>query len=73
MCLDLELVSRRRLGQTTLKIREGHEGNSSSIKPEHLGTFEYAHLRVSLPENLKGTEMFNTPHPDTYFFMVRST
>ena len=42
---------------------------------ENLGTFEYAHLRAPLPEDLTGSEIFagqqNLAHPETYFFMVR--
>ena len=68
--IDVELVSKRRLGQTTLKAKPGSVGMSNATKPEHLGTFEYAHLKVPLPESLKGTGMFSAPYPEAYFLMV---
>ena len=73
--LDSELVSRRRLGQTTLKAKPGFVGTSNALKSENLGLFEYAHLKIPLPDNLKGSEIFAPqpllPHPKAYFLMVR--
>ena len=69
---DLDLIQRRRLGQTTLLAKPGQVGTSNATKPENLGSFEYAHLKVPLPDNLKGSEIFNTSHPEAYFLMVRS-
>lgn len=47
---------------------------SNATKSENLGPFEYAHLRAPLPDDLKGSEIFqsqsNQPHPETYFLMV---
>ncbi|KAE8351538.1 putative apses transcription factor [Aspergillus coremiiformis] len=71
-----ELLRCRRLGKTNLSVRPTVIGTSSATKPENLGPFEYAHLRVKLPEDLKGSEIFpshNTPQqPETYFLMRRS-
>lgn len=68
------LVERRRLGQTTLAVKPGQVGTSNATKPENLGTFDYAHLRVPLPKDLKGSEVFapqqGQPHPESYFLMV---
>ena len=68
------LVERRRLGQTTLTVKPGQVGTSNATKPENLGTFDYAHLRVPLPKDLKGSEIFapqqGQPHPESYFLMV---
>ena len=61
---DDELVSRRRLGQTNLTVKPGQVGTSNAAKPEHLGKFEYAHLRAPLPDDLKGSEIFS-PKPTT--------
>ncbi len=73
---DSELVSRRRLGSTTLAVKPGQVGTSSATKPENLGIFEYAHLRAPLPDNLKSSEIFapqpKMPHPEAYFLMVRA-
>lgn len=69
--IDSDLVAKRRLGQTTLKAKPGLVGNTNATKIENLGSFEYAHLKVSLPENLAGTDMFGTPYPEAYFLMVR--
>lgn len=74
---DIELVKRRRLGQTNLAVKPGQVGTSNATKPEHLGLFDYAHLRAPLPENLKGSEIFapqlHHPHPEAYFLMVGKT
>ncbi len=72
--IDEILVERRRLGQTTLAVKPGQVGTSNATKPENLGTFDYAHLRVPLPKDLKGSEIFapqqGQPHPESYFLMV---
>ncbi|MCJ1403529.1 hypothetical protein MMC11_006752 [Xylographa trunciseda] len=72
-----ELISRRRLGQTNLAVKPGQVGSSNATKPENLGMFDYAHLRVPLPENLKSSEIFapqpKQPSPGNYFLMRRST
>src|SRR2546423_10436596 len=77
ICVDEELLSRRRLGKTKLQVKPGQVGTSNATKPENLGTFEYAHLRAPLPKDLKGSEIFashqNQPHPETYFLMVRDS
>lgn len=74
---DIELVKKRRLGQTNLSVKPGQVGTSNATKPEHLGLFDYAHLRAPLPENLKGSEIFapqlHHPHPEAYFLMVGKT
>lgn len=72
---DAELVRKRRLGQTDLRVRAGQVGISNATKPENLGMFDYAHLRAPLPENLKGSEIFapqaHQSNPEAYFLMVR--
>ncbi|PGH26947.1 hypothetical protein AJ80_01329 [Polytolypa hystricis UAMH7299] len=71
-----ELLSRRRLGQTTLAVKPGQIGTSNATKPENLGVFEYAHLKAPLPKDLKGSEIFPFHHTqkiqETYFLMRRS-
>ncbi|KAI9821749.1 MAG: hypothetical protein M1827_002330 [Pycnora praestabilis] len=71
------LVERRRLGQTNLAVKPGQVGTSNATKPENLGMFDYAHLRAPLPKDLKGSEVFapanNSPHPESYFLMRRSS
>jgi len=68
------LVERRRLGQTDLTVKPGQVGITSATKAENLGIFDYAHLRVPLPRNLKGSGIFslqrNHSYPDSYFLMV---
>ncbi|KAL9101980.1 MAG: hypothetical protein Q9163_002809 [Psora crenata] len=71
-----ELVKRRRLGQTNLVAKPGHVGLNRATKPENLGLIDYAHLRVPLPKDLKGSEIFvpqqHQPPPESYFLMRRS-
>ncbi|KAI9682999.1 MAG: hypothetical protein M1822_006192 [Bathelium mastoideum] len=72
------LVERRRLGRTHLDVKPGQVGVANATKKENLGVFDYAHLRVPLPTDLKGTGIFtiqpNTGRfPDAYFLMRRST
>jgi hypothetical protein len=71
------LVERRRLGQTNLAVKPGVVGVANSSKPEHLGTFDYAHLRVPLPKDLSGSGIFSltksTSYPESYFLMRRSS
>ncbi|KAL5385803.1 hypothetical protein DPSP01_004583 [Paraphaeosphaeria sporulosa] len=68
------LVERRRLGQTQLNIKIP---NVSNVKGADKGTFDYAHLRVPLPKDLSGSEIFalkNTAsYPESYFLMRRSS
>lgn len=73
--VDENLVIRRRLGKTNLSVKPSQIGTSNATKEGNLGLFEYAHLRVKLPEDLTGSEIFPshasmTP-PETYFLMVR--
>ena len=71
---DEELLTRRRLGKTKLSVKPGQIGTSNATKEENLGPFEYAHLRAPLPDDLKGSELFqahpNQAHPESYFLMV---
>lgn len=71
------LVERRRLGQTNLAVKPGLVGVSNASKPETLGTFDYAHLRVPLPKDLSGSGIFSltkaTSYPESYFLMRRSS
>lgn len=68
------LVERRRLGQTELSVNAGQVGTSNATKPDNLGIFDYAHLRVPLPKDLKGSGIFtasrNNTYPEAYFLMV---
>ncbi|KAF2451277.1 hypothetical protein P171DRAFT_3084 [Karstenula rhodostoma CBS 690.94] len=68
------LVDRRRLGQTQLNVKIP---NVSNVKGADKGTFDYAHLRVPLPKDLSGSEIFalkNTAsYPESYFLMRRSS
>lgn len=70
------LIERRRLGQTKLAVQPGQVGTSSATKYEHLGIFDYVHLRAPLPKNLKGSGVFTTlkneGYPESYFLMRRS-
>ena len=68
------LVERRRLGRTNLDVKPGQVGLANATKQENLGRFDYAHLRVPLPQDLKGTGIFtlqeNGKYPEAYFLMV---
>lgn len=70
-----DLVGRRRLGQTELTVNPGQIGTSNATKIQNLGKFDYAHLRVPLPKDLKGSGIFgggrNQSAPEAYFLMVR--
>ncbi|KAH7030161.1 apses transcription factor-like protein [Macrophomina phaseolina] len=70
------LIERRRLGQTNLHVKPGQVGVSNATKAENLGLFDYAHLRVPLPKDLKGSGIFslqkNQAYPESYFLMRRS-
>lgn len=72
--VDEELLTRRRLGSTNLAVKPRQVGTSNATQPEHLGPFEYVHLRAPLPKNLKGSEIFKTgagqAAPASYFLMV---
>ncbi|KAF2459039.1 hypothetical protein BDY21DRAFT_370538 [Lineolata rhizophorae] len=71
------LLERRRLGQTNLFAKVGQVGITNATKPENLGNFDYAHLRVPLPKDLKGSGVFslqrNHMYPESYFLMRRSS
>jgi len=68
------LVERRKLGQTDLSVKPGQVGTSNATQPKNLGPFDYAHLRVPLPKDLKGSGVFqgtkSAPVPEAYFLMV---
>lgn len=69
------LIERRRLGQTNLGVKPGVSGLTNATKPENMGTFDYAHLRVPLPKDLTGSGIFTlnktSAFPESYFLMVR--
>lgn len=71
---DYELVGKRRLGQTDLKVRPGLVDTSNATKTSNLGTLDYVHLRVPLPKNLTSSGVFpvahNAPIPEAYYLMV---
>ncbi|KAF1964609.1 apses transcription factor-like protein [Bimuria novae-zelandiae CBS 107.79] len=66
------LIERRRLGQTQLNIKAPNFVNGAEK-----GTFDYAHLRVPLPKDLTGSEIFAlknmSAYPESYFLMRRSS
>jgi hypothetical protein len=64
------------LGQTNLGTKTGAAGLTSATKPQNSGMFDYAHLRVPLPKDLSGSEIFmpsSTGYPVSYFLMVRAS
>ncbi|KAJ4322705.1 hypothetical protein N0V94_002223 [Neodidymelliopsis sp. IMI 364377] len=70
------LIERRRLGQTNLGSKTGATGLTSATKPQNSGMFDYAHLRVPLPKDLTGSEIFapgSNGYPVSYFLMRRSS
>ncbi|KAH6613969.1 apses transcription factor-like protein [Boeremia exigua] len=70
------LIERRRLGQTNLGTKTGVTGVTSATKPQNSGLFDYAHLRVPLPKDLSGSEIFmpgSNGYPVSYFLMRRSS
>ncbi|EMC91961.1 hypothetical protein BAUCODRAFT_79464 [Baudoinia panamericana UAMH 10762] len=71
------LVERRCLGQTELRVKPGQVGLTNATKADHLGTLDYAHLRVPLPRDLTGSGIFTksrgTKWPEAYFLMRRSS
>ncbi|KAF2488147.1 transcription regulator HTH, apses-type DNA-binding domain-containing protein [Neohortaea acidophila] len=71
------LVERRCLGQTELKVKPGQVGTTNATKPDNLGVLDYAHLRVPLPRDLSSSGIFlrqaNRKWPEAYFLMRRST
>ncbi|KAI9712867.1 MAG: hypothetical protein M1828_001536 [Chrysothrix sp. TS-e1954] len=73
-----ELVSKRHLGQTDLRVKTGQVGTSNATRPANLGLFDYVHLRAPLPQNLNGSEILlparpGDPYPRHYFLMRRSS
>lgn len=68
--IDEELVSRRRLGQTDLKVKAAQIGTANPTKNKSLGTFDYAHLKAPLPRGHTNSELFGNAMPDSYFLMV---
>lgn len=71
---DDDLVEKRCLGQTELRVKPGQMGTSNATKPTNLGTLDYAHLRVPLPADLDRSGIFqkgrDRKHPEAYFLMV---
>lgn len=68
-----DLVARRRLGQTDLKVRAAQLGTSNATKSKNLGMFDYAHLKAPLPRDMLNPELFGNTTPDFYFLMRRSS
>ena len=58
------------MGQTQLNMKA-----PNVVKGAETGTFDYAHLRVPLPKDLTGSEIFAlknmSAYPESYFLMVR--
>ena len=50
-----KLIKGRRLGRTNLAAKPGQVGVSDATKSSNLGVFDYAHLTVPLPADLKGS------------------
>lgn len=71
---DNQLIDRRCLGQTELKVKPGHVGTANATMPANLGSLDYAHLRVPLPADLERSGIFHKgrdrKHPEAYFLMV---
>lgn len=55
-------------------MKPGQVGTSNATKPDNLGKFDYAHLRVPLPKDLKGSGVISMLksgfYPEAYFLMV---